>query len=82
LKTGEDKSWRRKKEVVCKNACKNDTGESCKQGGGAMNASEIAIVGFFALLIFVVIYCIATIILMRRKISFGERGIYRSFDNL
>jgi hypothetical protein len=47
-----------------------------------MNASEIALVGFMALLIFVVIYCIVTIILMRRKISFGKRGIDRLFDYL
>jgi hypothetical protein len=41
-----------KKEI----SCKNDTGGTRKQGDGAMIASEIAIVGFIAPLIFVVIY--------------------------
>ena len=65
-----------KKEV----SCKNDTGGSRKQGGGAMNPGEIALVGFIALLIFVVIYCTVAIILMRKKLSFGKRGIDRVFD--
>jgi hypothetical protein len=65
-----------KKEI----SCKNDTGGTRKQGGGAMIASEIAIVGFIALLICVVIYCTIAIILMRRKLSLGKRGIDRVFD--
>jgi len=61
-------------------SCKNDTGGSCKQGGGAMIASEIALVGFIALLLCVVIYCSVAIILMRRKLSMGKRGIDRVSD--
>ena len=61
-------------------SCKNDTGGTRKQGGGAMIASEIALVGFIALFIFVVIYCSVAIILMRRKLSMGKRGIDRVFD--
>jgi len=37
-------------------------------------------VGFIALVIFVVIYCNVAIILMRRKLSIGKRGIDRFFD--
>jgi len=45
-----------------------------------MIASEIALVGFIALLLCVVIYCSVAIILMRRKLSMGKRGIDRVSD--
>jgi len=45
-----------------------------------MNADEIALVGFLALFMFTAIYCTIAIILMRRKLSFGKRGIGRRFE--